>query len=317
MSAILDFGHPPQVQRARISANAGAPVLRVESARAKAAAVTHFNLEITALCNQRCVYCFNDSGPTRRNTQLPKELWQRFLEHQIEFGLKSVHITGGEPFVNPDAMEIITAAQQLGLTTSVLSNGYRVPALIKRFAAQFKKLSVAQISLDAARAAAHDSRRGKAGAWRDALAAIRALRRAGVPCEISCTLTIENLKDLERLAAFCRRLALKLVVRPIVSLGRANDSALKPVEASLLNRTRAEIEQNYPDTVVHDKFWYVPDHSSFDSKARDRGIVTILPDGKFRGGRTFFPPIERDFMSAVEVLAVGGLVSPRSDLPHP
>jgi MoaA/NifB/PqqE/SkfB family radical SAM enzyme len=317
MSVILDFGHQSQGQRARISVNAGAPMRRAESARAKAAAVTHFNLEITALCNQRCIYCFNDSGPMRRNTQLPTELWQRFLEHQIELGLKSVHITGGEPFVNPGAMEIITAAQQLGLITSVLSNGYRVPALIKRFAAQFKKLSVVQISLDGAHATDHDSRRGKAGAWRDAVAAIRALRRAGVPCEISCALTYENLNELERLARFCKRLALKLVVRPIVMLGRANDSALKPVEATLLNRTLAEIKQNYPDTVVHDKFWYVPDHNSFDSKARERGIVTILPDGKFRGGSVCFPPIERDFMSAVEVLAVGGLVSPLSYLPHP
>jgi molybdenum cofactor biosynthesis enzyme MoaA len=62
--------------------------------------VTHFNLEITNLCNQRCLYCFNNSGAVERKGELPIESWERFLKRQAEQGLKSVHITGGEPFVN-------------------------------------------------------------------------------------------------------------------------------------------------------------------------------------------------------------------------
>jgi hypothetical protein len=272
--------------------------------KAKPNIVTHFNLEITTLCNQKCVYCFNNSGPFARNEELSTEVWQQFLEHQTENGLKSVHITGGEPFVNRKAIDLINAAQKLGLRTSVLSNGYRIPELIKQFEAQFRKLSVVQISLDSAGADNHDSRRGKIGAWRQALAAIRALRRANVACEISCTVSRENLGDLWRLARFCHRLSLKLIVRPIVAVGRGTVTSLEPVDEGSLRKVLADIQRCNPGTIVCDKFWYVPDNASFDSNAREKGIVTILSDGKFRAGRIFFPQIKREFASVPEVLAV-------------
>ncbi len=265
--------------------------------------VTHFNLEITNLCNQRCVYCFNNSGPMARKGELSTESWRSFLEQQVEHGLKSVHVTGGEPFVNSKAIELIGAAQELGLITSVLSNGYQVPELVEHFKDQFKKLSVVQISLDSARPDPPDARREKPGARPRTLAAIRALRRAGVPCEISCTVSQENLGDLERLARFCHRLALKLIVRPLVASGRGKGTSLEPVHEVSFRELLAEVERQNPGTVVCDRFCYVPDHVLFDSKAREKGIVTVLPNGKFRAGRVFFPQINREFVSVPEMLA--------------
>ena len=265
--------------------------------------INHLNLEITNLCNQRCVYCFNNSGPLARNGELSTKVWRRFLEQQTRHGLKSVHITGGEPFVNSKAIELISAAQDLGLSTSVLSNGYRVPELVEQFRSEFKKLSVVQISLDSARGDLHDFRRGKVGAWRQALAAIRALKRAGIACEVSCTVSDENLADLKRLARFCQRLALKLIVRPLVAFGRGKGASLTPVDEASLNETLAEIERQSPETVVCDRFWYVPDRVSFDSEARQKGIVTVLPDGKFRAGLIFLAQIKRECASVPEMLA--------------
>jgi MoaA/NifB/PqqE/SkfB family radical SAM enzyme len=238
-----------------------------------------------------------------RKGELSTEIWRQFLELQVEHGLKSVHLTGGEPFVNGRAIELISAAQELGLSTSVLSNGYRVPELVEQFTTQFKKLSVVQISLDSARPELHDSRRGKSGAWRQALAAIRALRRTGVPCEVSCTVSQENLGDLKKLASFCHRLALKLIVRPLAAFGRGKGTSLAPVQEALLRKTLAEIERQNPGTVVYDRFWYVPDRVLFDSKAREKGIVTVMPDGKFRAGSVFLPQIKRECASVPEMLA--------------
>lgn len=264
--------------------------------------VSHLNLEITNLCNQRCVYCFNNSGPAARKGELPTESWRRFLELQAKHGLKSVHITGGEPFVNGKAIELIEAAQKLGLSTSVLSNGYRVPELIEQFGSQFKKLSVVQISLDSANPEIHDARRGKSGAWRQALAAIRALRRARVPCEVSCTTSRENLGEVKRLVVFCRRLGLKLIVRPLGAFGRGRDAALEPVHQSSFREVLAEVERQNPGTIVRDRFCYVPDGGSFDSKAREKGIVTVLPNGRFRVGRVFFPKLKHEFASILDTL---------------
>jgi MoaA/NifB/PqqE/SkfB family radical SAM enzyme len=265
--------------------------------------VTHFNLETTNLCNQRCVYCFNNSGPSAGKGELSSEIWKRFLAQQVEWGLKSVHMTGGEPFVNNKAIELVAAAQELGLSTSVLSNGYRIPELVEQFEAQFKKLSVVQISLDSARADLHDARRRKAGAWRQATGAIRAVRRLGIPCEISCTVSQENSGDLKKLARFCDRLALKLIVRPLVASGRGKDTSLTFVHKASFRKTLVEIERQNPGTIVDDRFRYVPDRVAFDSKARAKGTVTVLPDGKFRAGGVFFPQIQRECASVQDMLA--------------
>jgi MoaA/NifB/PqqE/SkfB family radical SAM enzyme len=207
-------------------------------------------------------------------------------------------------------MELIDTAQRLGLRTSVLSNGYRIPRLIEQFGTQFMKLSIVQISLDSARPEIHDARRGKSGAWRQAVAAIRALRRARIPCEVSCTVSQENLGDLKRLSSFCRRLGLKLIARPLVAFGRGKDALLAPVEQSSFHAELAEVERQNPGTIVTDRFWYVPDGASFDSKARDKGIVTVLPSGKFRLGRVFFPKLKRDFASVLDTFAAAAATCP-------
>jgi MoaA/NifB/PqqE/SkfB family radical SAM enzyme len=267
-----------------------------------AVTITHFNMEITRLCNQRCVYCFNDSGPVPSPGDLSLDGWTAFLERQRVLGLQSVHFTGGEPFVDGRTIELIGIAQQLGLSTSVLSNGYRIPELAGTFSKQFRQLSVAQISLDSVHARLHDARRGKTGAWRQALSAIRTLRRIGVKCEISCTVSAENIADLERLAAFCDRLGFRLIIRPMIALGRGSATALTPAPTGLLAEAIASIEVAHPGVIVRDRFWYVPDGSDFEARAHARGIATVLRDGSFRGGPVLFSHVGRAFASVLDFL---------------
>jgi MoaA/NifB/PqqE/SkfB family radical SAM enzyme len=266
-------------------------------------AVKHLNLEMTNLCNQKCSYCFNGSGPERRRGELDLEVWYGFLSVQRDLGLESVHLTGGEPFVDSRAIPLLKAAQALGLKTSVLSNGYRVERLVGMYGSIFQGLAVVQISLDSPTAAVHDARRGKQGAWRQAISAIRALRRAEIACEISCTVSSENVDDVLRLAGFCHRRGLRLIVRRMTGMGRALATALQPVWADRLNAVLADVEQRYPSVLVQDRFCYVPNGAGFDEETRRKGIVTVLPDGRFRSGRVTFPKMTKPFASVSEMLA--------------
>jgi MoaA/NifB/PqqE/SkfB family radical SAM enzyme len=265
--------------------------------------VKHLNVEITRLCNQTCSYCFNGSGPGARADELGVDAWGRFLTVQRALGLQSVHVTGGEPFVDGRALDLLSAAQTLGLRTSVLSNGYKVERLIKEHRSALQRLSVAQISLDSATAAIHDARRGKRGAWRQATSAIRAFRRAGVACEISCTVSSENVAGVPRLAAFCWRQGLRLIVRPMAALGRATATKLRPVEKSSLQVVLADLERRYPGVLVEDRFCYVPDRPHSDKASLLKGIVTVLPDGRFRCGKVSFNHGAGAFASVSEMLA--------------
>ncbi len=264
--------------------------------------VTHLNLEITNLCNQRCSYCFNGSGPFGGRHEVDVETWRNFLFRQKTQGLKSIHVTGGEPFVSEKALELLRLARDLGLGASVLSNGYRIPNLLRSHGAIFRRLSVVQISLDSGEAAVHDARRGKAGAWRQAVAAIRALRRANIPCEISCTVSQETLDEVKRLAQFCARSGLGFIARPLVSAGRGATARLVPVDHAAFDASVADIHRAWPGVLTQDRFQYVPDRPESDAIARASGIATVLPNGRFRGGRARFSQSDLEFESVSEFL---------------
>ncbi len=241
--------------------------------------VRHLNIEVTRRCDQRCSYCFNNSGPAAFHDEMTVGQWNRFICHMTSKGLKSVHITGGEPFVSSIAIPLITEAQRLGLSTSVLSNGLRISVIAKKHAALFQKLTLAQISLDSMNPGVHDRRRGKPGAWRQAMAAIYALQELGVPLELSCTLDQENQHDIGDLAIFARTIGASIILRPVVSIGRGCSYTI-PRARQTTERLISEIE----DILVVDRFHYVPTNSNSDRDALDAGILTVLPDGRFRIG---------------------------------
>ena len=244
----------------------------------------HLNIEVTGNCNQRCAYCFNDSGPLQLKTRVSFEEWAAALRVLRGAGLRSLHVTGGEPFVWKQTVELLEYAQSISLRTSTLSNGFQVPLLSRRRPDVFRRLAVAQISLDSADAAVHDSRRGVVGSWSHALEAIRALRHLEVPVEASCTTSTENLPDLDELASLCTSLGAKLLLRPLVSIGRAQSGELQAPGTPAFRAALDRINARHPGLIVSDRFQYVLASSREDLAAQREGIVTVAPDGSFRSG---------------------------------
>lgn len=241
--------------------------------------IRHLNIEVTRRCDQQCLYCFNDSSPRARYPEMAVSQWIAFVRHMAIRGLRSLHITGGEPFISPTTLPLLRETQGIGLSTSVLSNGLRIPVVAKKEPELLRRLSVAQISLDSMVGSDHDLRRGKSGAWAQAMQAIDTLRELHVPIEISCTVDNENSRNVSDLAVFARSIGASLIVRPIVSLGRANRSSSEDSR-----RSRKLEHTSFADVLVPDRFHYVPDEPDSDHSALKVGILTILPDGTFRIG---------------------------------
>lgn len=241
--------------------------------------IQHLNIEVTRRCDQQCEYCFNDSGPSARYPELPLSCWIRYLDHMSSRGLRSFHLTGGEPFVSPVAVPLLRHAQSLDLSTSILSNGLRIPKLALQEPTVLRRLSVAQISLDSMSPAVHDHRRGKPGAWRQAVQAIGVLRGLNVRVEVSCTLDQGNVQAIPALADFVRAKGCSLLLRPRLPLGRASLRGSQKKEGLL-----SSPDTDVGDILVSDRFRYLPEPASSGATALDDGILTILPDGRFRSG---------------------------------
>lgn len=241
-------------------------------------AIRHLNIEVTKRCNQRCFYCFNNSGVGDIKTELDAPKWLRIIKALQERGLQSIHLTGGEPFSYKGAVDILAGAQAIGVGTSILSNGLRVKELVVKHTAAFRALTVAQFSLDSMDPEKHNRRRGYANAWRDAMAAIEALRALEVPVEISSVVSEDNLQDLSELGVFAKSISAALIVRPILHAGRA--TALK--ESLTFDTELADgigLLQNCGATVTADRFHYVTEQNEVSWSIRPLDCHTAFHTG--------------------------------------
>ncbi|HXY79531.1 MAG TPA: radical SAM protein, partial [Candidatus Bathyarchaeia archaeon] len=62
--------------------------------------------ELTHRCPLHCVYCSNPLELTKRESELPADVWVRVLREAAELGVLQVDFTGGEPLARPDLTEL-------------------------------------------------------------------------------------------------------------------------------------------------------------------------------------------------------------------
>ncbi len=124
------------------------------------------------LCNITCINCYIESSPTNdRLVYLTPQDVVPYLDELAEVQPGSIEIgfTGGEPFLNPDILEILTNALQRGHPVLVLTNAMRPmmrPRLqegIKGLIASFGDQLTFRVSLDHWSASFHDQERGEGG----------------------------------------------------------------------------------------------------------------------------------------------------------
>jgi len=78
---------------------------------------------ITGHCNYRCKHCYM-SAPDAKYGELDHETIMSMVQQLIDCGVMEVSLTGGEPLVRKDFMEIVDALLAGGITiTTIYSNG--------------------------------------------------------------------------------------------------------------------------------------------------------------------------------------------------
>ncbi|EUJ33058.1 molybdenum cofactor biosynthesis protein A [Listeria floridensis FSL S10-1187] len=69
----------------------------------------YIRISVTDRCNLRCVYCMPEEGLKflPHEEVLSKDEIIEFMKVLVQFGIKKVRITGGEPLLRTDIVEII------------------------------------------------------------------------------------------------------------------------------------------------------------------------------------------------------------------
>ncbi|MBJ7455145.1 MAG: radical SAM protein [Thermoleophilia bacterium] len=156
----------------------------------------------TRSCNLSCRHCYSDST-AQRYDELTTDEAMEFLDDIAAFGSPALLLSGGEPFMRPDLLEVMTEARSRGLAVTISSNGTMVtPERARAVAAagvRYVGISVDGLEAD------HDAFRGRRGAYRRSLAGIAALKAEGVRVGVRVTLTATAIAALPDIFAMIER----------------------------------------------------------------------------------------------------------------
>jgi predicted phosphodiesterase len=137
------------------------------------------------LCNLACTGCYIESSPRNdRLAYLSLPEFTRIIDEAraTQPALREIGFTGGEPFMNPSIIEMLSAALTHGYRSLVLTNAMRplqrqFPALQRLRTTHGNRLAL-RVSLDHFTQAGHEGLRG-AQAWLPALTGLKSLFDAG------------------------------------------------------------------------------------------------------------------------------------------
>ena len=196
--------------------------------------------QITNRCNYRCPYCIFGSGAGNSASELSCAEALRVLHELRQWGCCALKITGGEPLMRRDILEIAQRAAGFGWEVDISTNAALItPALAGRIAGA--GLAMMHVSLDGPDAAAHEAARGR-GTFLPTVRGLNALVAAGVRVRIGCVIFRETETRLEEMVRYsCSQGAAEIVFSLMEPAGRL------PVTSPLLaarplTSTAAEIE---------------------------------------------------------------------------
>jgi len=174
---------------------------------------------LTYRCNLACEHCYLDAGGTplvgtqnfADRSELVTDECFRVIDEIAAFAPECVTIlTGGEPLLRRDILEIVRRASERGLWVVVGTNGVRITENLARRLAEAGARGLS-LSLDALDPDRHDRFRKVRGAWRNTVEGAEILNRTGLPFIVQTTAGSHNLGELDAIADFAHdRLAAKV-----------------------------------------------------------------------------------------------------------
>jgi MoaA/NifB/PqqE/SkfB family radical SAM enzyme len=147
---------------------------------------SHAQIGLTDACPQKCAYCYNKG---RTGERLNKAAILRSIAELRDLGVFWLGLTGGEPLLNKDIVEI-TAAASRDCAVKLFTTGC---GLTPDLAADLRKAGLfsASVSLDHWTAEVHDAVRSYPGAFETALRAIDVFKAAGIHTGVSAVLSAD------------------------------------------------------------------------------------------------------------------------------
>lgn len=204
----------------------------------------------TQRCNLQCGHCYLAAGPGGPS-ELSFDEGCQVIDQLAAAGTRLLILTGGEPLMRRDMVELVRRASGKGITAVLGTNGM---LLTRRTVRQLREagLAGAGISLDSVDPNEHDRFRGVPGAWEGAVRGIRLCRAEGLPVLLQMTALPWNYTEIPQMVALARREGVAgFTLYFLVCTGRGEQlSDISPGQYEEALSFLIDAQRAYPDMMV-------------------------------------------------------------------
>jgi radical SAM protein with 4Fe4S-binding SPASM domain len=163
-------------------------------------------LELTPVCNNRCMGCSNPFADRRVKAPLSGAQWIGLIRHLHPY-LEWVKLTGGEPTLHPDFEQIAAFLNDVGLPFRLLTNGrWTHPDRMVNFLRRLSSVESLLISVHGPDAPSHEGFSGVQGSFDQAVRNARLAAEGGLKVALSTVITRHNWDRLEDMVSLARDL---------------------------------------------------------------------------------------------------------------
>ncbi len=156
--------------------------------------------EITRACAYACLHCRAEAQPKRDPRELTTAEGFRLIDQLVEVGGPILVVTGGDPMMRPDMLDLVGYAAKSGLRVALAPTATKLVTQARLQAAKEAGVARVQISLDGSCAQVQDAFRGRPGSFQQTLEILEDIRSAGLSLQVGTTVSRYNIDDLESLA---------------------------------------------------------------------------------------------------------------------
>jgi len=190
--------------------------------------------ELTYACPLHCPYCSNPLNLADYSDELTTAEWQRVFAEARDLGVLQLHLSGGEPLLRRDLVELVARAHELGMYTNLITSGI---GLTQRRAEQLRAagLDHVQISIQADESALSDLIAGTPSFERK-IEAARLVKELGWPLTLNVVLHRYNIDRIDRILDLAESLGadrIELANTQYYGWAWRNRAALLPSKAQL------------------------------------------------------------------------------------
>ncbi len=249
-------------------------------------------LIITQACNYDCYFCHHEGIHTiRRNLLNAEDIGYIFSIANENLGIETMTITGGEPLLSENIVDVVKKLYDFGCKTTIVTNG----SLLNKRMDAIKYLSKINISLHSLEKDKYEKTVGKKNVFETVINNIITVRKEYPNIEINLNYALANneelIKNISAMILFAKKYNVNVKFIELFPKESENYIPLEKLHNFLIENNHVLLEQSERKEKFYNSdssFLYTTkclcsralDHSSPSAFCNKNNDLFISPDGK-------------------------------------